>query len=143
MEHQQRARLDTMPDDMETAGQSGYQVYPGESDAQYAGKSRVHTTLYGPSKKPNQAELLVPVHSITPLYPWLQQKSGAYTPLQRWEQETFREQPWHGIARELMVDSARNETASGEENGEDMATSPCMDERRKNAAKPTAENNCL
>lgn len=28
----------------------------------------------------------------------------AYTPLQRWERESFREQPWHGIARELITD---------------------------------------
>jgi hypothetical protein len=29
----------------------------------------------------------------------------AYEPMKRWEGEEFREQPWHGIARELMQEA--------------------------------------
>jgi len=130
-----------MLDRIETADQSGYEFYHGERCVPYTGKSETHTTRNKPSTKPNHTNRLVPVHGITPLYPRLQQISGTYTPLQRWEQETFREQPWHGIARELMVDSSGNETAGDEENGEDIATSLCMDERRRDAAKTTAESN--
>ena len=36
-----------------------------------------------------------------------------YTPLQRWEHENFREQPWHGIARELIVDELSGDYISG------------------------------
>lgn len=30
--------------------------------------------------------------------------SEAYEPLERWKDEKFREQSWHGIGRELMLD---------------------------------------
>jgi len=29
----------------------------------------------------------------------------AYEPMKRWKDEKFREQPWHGIARELMPEA--------------------------------------
>ena len=49
--------------------------------------------------------------------------SEAYTPLQRWEHENFREQPWHGIARELMVDEwSRDYISSSQEIAEAAVT---------------------
>jgi len=140
MEHRQQAASGTMLDHIETAGQSGYQFYHGERDVPYMGKSEIYVTRNEPLTKPNRTNRLVPVHGIAPLHPRLQQISGTYTPLQRWEQETFREQPWHGIARELMVDSIENET-TGDEDKEYIATNPRTDERRRDAAKTTAENN--
>jgi len=137
MEHRRRATTDRI----EAAGQSGYHVSHGERDVPYAGKSQIHTALYDPSTKSNHTELLVPVHGIMPLYPQLQQTSGTYTPLQRWEQETFREQPWHGLAREVVMNSSGNEKAGDWENRGDITPNLCMDERRRDAAKITAENN--
>jgi hypothetical protein len=29
----------------------------------------------------------------------------AYEPMKRWKDEEFQEQPWHGIARELMPEA--------------------------------------
>ncbi|KAH8699368.1 hypothetical protein GQ44DRAFT_733236 [Phaeosphaeriaceae sp. PMI808] len=141
MEHRWRATIDPTPDRIEAAGQSGYHVYHGERDVPHTGKSQIHTALYDSSTKPNHTKLLVPVHGIMPPYPRLQQTSGTYTPLQRWEQETFQEQPWHGIARELMVDSSGNKTASDQENREDIASNLCMNERHRDAARAAAENN--
>ena len=51
--------------------------------------------------------------------------SKAYTPLQRWKNENFREQPWHGIARELMVDEQSGDYISGsQETAEAVVSNP-------------------
>lgn len=51
--------------------------------------------------------------------------SKAYTPLQRWERENFREQPWHGIARELIVDERSGDYISGpQETAEAVVSNP-------------------
>jgi hypothetical protein len=51
----------------------------------------------------------------------IQRDVEAYEPLKRWEDETFREQPWHGI-RELMLDEVSAEdTTSCEEAVEILA----------------------
>ena len=81
-----------------------------------------------------------------------QQASDTSTPLQRWEQEDFREQPWHGIARELMIDEWAGEYFFGNRDGAEAAVSnPCKrgggrstggmheDEQDKGLGKTTAE----
>lgn len=51
--------------------------------------------------------------------------SKAYTPLQRWEHESFREQPWHGIARELIVDERSGDYIPGpQETAEAVVPNP-------------------
>ncbi len=61
-----------------------------------------------------------PMHGQTPSSPRgehavaaMERDSEAYEPVKRWKDEKFQEQPWHGIARELMSDEWSGDYISG------------------------------
>ena len=70
--------------------------------------------------------------------------SKAYTPLQRWEHENFQEQPWHGIAREQIVDERSGDYISGpQETAEAVVSSPFISDygRETEERHPAEQDN--
>jgi hypothetical protein len=117
-----RAATDGTPDATTSARRSTFHQYQHDQTTcpQCLSKERCPFALLQYSWRSQHKTSSDPMHSQMPSSPRGEHAAAAmecdfeaYNPMKRWEDEKFREQPWHGIARDLMSEECSGDYISG------------------------------
>ena len=109
-----RAATDGIPDTTTSARRSTFDQYQHDQTTcpQCLSKERCRFTPVQYSLESQHKISADPVYGRMPSSPRVEHAAAAmeydfeaYEPMKRWKDEEFREQPWHGIARELMPEA--------------------------------------
>jgi hypothetical protein len=108
-----RAATDGIPDEITSARWSTFHQYQHDQTCpQCPSKERCRFAPVQYSLESQHKISADPIYGQMPSSPrgehaaaTMERDFEAYEPMKRWKDEEFREQPWHGIARELMPEA--------------------------------------